>query len=100
MIKVPINLYTFIIWHEYGSINGYKCIYLIKKLLRFEVISLIIYMLQDYNGVWLSLVERLVRDQEAGSSNLLTPTINNVFCDVNRRTRYFLLKRRFELGKA
>ena len=26
-------------------------------------------------GVWLSLVERLVRDQEAGSSNLLTPTI-------------------------
>ncbi len=25
------------------------------------------------NGVWLSLVERLVRDQEAGSSNLLTP---------------------------
>ncbi len=25
-------------------------------------------------GVWLSLVERLVRDQEAGSSNLLTPT--------------------------
>ena len=24
--------------------------------------------------MWLSLVERLVRDQEAGSSNLLTPT--------------------------
>ena len=28
-------------------------------------------------GVWLSLVERLVRDQEAGSSNLLTPTTPN-----------------------
>ena len=28
-------------------------------------------------GVWLSLVERLVRDQEAGSSNLLTPTIKS-----------------------
>ena len=26
-------------------------------------------------GVWLSLVERLIRVQEAGSSNLLTPTI-------------------------
>ncbi len=26
-------------------------------------------------GVWLSLVERLVRDQEAGGSNPLTPTI-------------------------
>ena len=25
-------------------------------------------------GVWLSLVERLVRDQEAGGSNPLTPT--------------------------
>jgi hypothetical protein len=25
--------------------------------------------------VWLSLVERLVRDQEAGGSNPLTPTI-------------------------
>ena len=33
----------------------------------------IIYVLRN-NGVWLSLVERLVRDQEAGSSNLLTPT--------------------------
>ena len=28
--------------------------------------------------MWLSLVERLVRDQEAGSSNLLTPTTNPV----------------------
>ena len=27
-----------------------------------------------YFGVWLSLVERFVRDEEAGSSNLLTPT--------------------------
>ena len=27
------------------------------------------------SGVWLSLVERLVRDQEAGGSNPLTPTI-------------------------
>ena len=26
-------------------------------------------------GVWLSLVECLVRDQEAGGSNPLTPTI-------------------------
>ena len=26
------------------------------------------------NGVWLSLVERLVRDQEVGCSNHLTPT--------------------------
>ena len=26
-------------------------------------------------GVWLSLVERLVRDQEVGRSNRLTPTI-------------------------
>ncbi len=27
-----------------------------------------------FDGVWLSLVERLVRDQEAGGSNPLTPT--------------------------
>ncbi len=27
-------------------------------------------------GVWLSLVERLVRDQEAAGSNPVTPTIN------------------------
>ena len=26
--------------------------------------------------MWLDLLERLVRDQEAGSSNLLTPTIS------------------------
>ena len=34
-----------------------------------------------YFGVWLSLVERLVRDQEAGGSNPLTPTRKN---DSNR----------------
>ena len=28
-----------------------------------------------FNGAWLSLVERLVRDQEADSSNLSAPTI-------------------------
>ena len=32
-------------------------------------------------GVWLSLVECLVRDQEAGGSNPLTPTIKmTAFC--------------------
>ena len=30
------------------------------------------------NGVWHSLVVRLVRDQEAASSNLVTPTISSV----------------------
>ena len=30
-------------------------------------------------GVWLSLVERLVRDQEVGRSNRLTPTIKTVY---------------------
>ena len=29
-------------------------------------------------GVWLSLVERLVRDQEVGCSNHLTPTIESL----------------------
>ena len=29
----------------------------------------------DVFGAWLSLVERLVRDQEAGGSNPLAPTI-------------------------
>ena len=36
----------------------------------------------EYNhsiGVWLSLVERLVRDQEAGGSNPLTPTISGIY---------------------
>ena len=28
-------------------------------------------------GVWLSLVERYVRDVEVASSNLVTPTIEN-----------------------
>ena len=31
-----------------------------------------------YSGVWLSLVERLVRDQEAGGSNPLTPTNRSI----------------------
>ena len=44
-----------------------------KKLLTIPFFFAIIYVLRN-NGVWLSLVERLVRDQEAGSSNLLTPT--------------------------
>ena len=44
-----------------------------KKLLTNPSVFAIIYVLWN-NGVWLSLVERLVRDQEAGSSNLLTPT--------------------------
>ena len=29
-------------------------------------------------GVWLSLVERMVRDHEAGGSNPLTPTISKM----------------------
>ncbi len=38
-------------------------------------------------GVWLSLVERMVRDHEAGGSNPLTPTI----LEIKRGDRVFLL---------
>ena len=31
-------------------------------------------------GVWLSLVERLLREQEVASSNLVTPTIFSAIC--------------------
>lgn len=44
-------------------------------------------------GVWLSLVECLVRDQEAGGSNPLTPTTkNDGFC-------FFLIKMNYEKQK-
>ena len=36
-------------------------------------------------GAWLSLVERLVRDQEAGGSNPLAPT--NPFSNLQRVAR-------------
>ena len=32
----------------------------------------------SYNGVWLSLVERYVRDVEAAGSNPVTPTIKQL----------------------
>ena len=36
-------------------------------------------------GVWLSLVERMVRDHEAASSTLVTPTTkqSQVYCDMS-----------------
>ena len=40
-------------------------------------------------GVWLSLVERLVRDQEAGGSNPLTPTISSIRSGWGRRMLVF-----------
>ena len=40
-------------------------------------------------GMWLSLVERLVRDQEAGGSNPLIPTI--FFYEKRVYARYFFL---------
>ena len=43
-----------------------------------EVISSIDNLITLIIGVWLSLVERLVRDQEVASSNLVTPTIAGV----------------------
>src|SRR5579863_7794616 len=36
-------------------------------------------------GAWLSLVERLVRDQEAGGSNPLAPTISQPFRSLPRQ---------------
>ena len=35
-------------------------------------------------GVWLSLVERLLREQEVASSNLVTPTIFSAICTKNQ----------------
>ena len=43
------------------------------------------------SGVWLSLVERCVRDAEAGGSNPLTPTKNQILreqCDKKSLTCY------------
>lgn len=42
------------------------------------------------NGVWLSLVERMVRDHEAGGSNPLTPTKYKPL-DSNGFKRFFVL---------
>ena len=45
-----------------------------------------------YNiGVWLSLVERLVRDQEAGGSNPLTPTKKKRQFSARRLSFLFVL---------
>lgn len=44
------------------------------------------------SGVWLSLVECLVRDQEAGGSNPLTPTISSIHKGFGfMNTRFFIL---------
>ena len=45
---------------------------LLKVLTREKKFSIIISAMK--NGVWHSLVVRLVRDQEVASSNLVTPT--------------------------
>ena len=50
----------------------------VKKFIRFLYLvltkSALSFIIQKSSGVWLSLVERLVRDQEAGGSSPLTPT--------------------------
>lgn len=50
----------------------------IKKFFVFFILvltkSALSFIIQKSSGVWLSLVERLVRDQEAGGSSPLTPT--------------------------
>ena len=54
---------------------------------------------QICHGAWLSLVERLVRDQEVASSNLVAPTKNTDkiagFLELPRLTRFAALCRRY-----
>ena len=47
-----------------------------------------------YNGVWLSLVERCVRDAEAAGSNPATPTTQKGCSKLRKFTTSFLLKAR------
>ena len=44
----------------------------------------------SYNGVWLSLVERYVRDVEAAGSNPVTPTINKSSFFINYEGAVFI----------
>ena len=46
-----------------------------------------------FSGVWLSLVEHLVRDQEAGGSNPLTPTITEKRLSDNEGRLFYTQKR-------
>ena len=52
----------------------------------------------ESNGMWLSLVERCVRDAEAASSNLVIPTksLNRmigtfIFVNINQRVHFKML---------
>jgi hypothetical protein len=54
-------------WGKAGKLRLYRA----PNLLYFELVY------QPPVGAWLSLVERLVRDQEAGGSNPLAPTKNS-----------------------
>ena len=77
---VLILSHRYIIFTVFGLFNGFVRIFL-KLLKNFfkkgvDLPFFLCYLIcVANNGVWLSLVERFVRDEEVACSNLVTPTI-------------------------
>ena len=72
--------HRYIIFTVFSLVNGFIVIFIqvFKKFFykRVDLIFLLCYFIYVANiGVWLSLVERFVRDEEVACSNLVTPTI-------------------------
>ena len=59
--------------------EGFGMLYWFRISRHASVKSLVDVLDRRLVGAWLSLVERLVRDQEAGGSNPLAPTIYLIF---------------------
>ena len=83
-ILVLILSHRYIIFTDFGLVNGFIRIFSsFQKYFFIKVFNksvdlhfILCYIIYVANiGVWLSLVERFVRDEEVACSNLVTPTI-------------------------
>ena len=79
-LSVLVLSHRFIIFTAFRLVNGFSGIFdkLSKKYFEksIDFIYILCYLISVANdGVWLSLVERFVRDEEVACSNHVTPTI-------------------------
>ena len=83
-LSVLVLSHRFIIFTAFGLVNGFMIIFFqaFKKFFikvfnkSVDLHFILCYLICVANiGVWLSLVERFVRDEEVACSNLVTPTI-------------------------
>ena len=81
-LSVLVLSHRFIIFTAFRLVNGFSGIFdkLSKKYFEksIDFIYILCYLISVANdGVWLSLVERFVRDEEVACSNHVTPTNEN-----------------------